>query len=628
MAIDFRLIDPNASTRLVGTIFDMINTTADRDQRGQIAQAQLANARRGQDMNYNLGMAQTANAANSAQMQYQAEMANISQRGQQAQAANQFDQQALQAKMGLGYAQLAQQDEESARDYEAQMAQAQAVNAKRAQDEQYQRDMAQLKMAQDRENSQIKKQELGMAMERLAMEKREKDIGFMDQVEMRGAAQQGLSGLRSYYISRGDYQAVSAIDKNRLDFAKTIFAGEKAALDIKDPAKREQALSRVGTMYKAMEDIIDTKDDGLKKAKSENFVYNMNDKYGTNYDAKDPFVMVSLMDQVTGTAKDMAGLMQNPATAGRNAGNIKAFSSADSKEVGELLMPPGKSGEGTFSYSFEPTNAAAIEESGGKAEIVRTAYEEEQSSQEQAPQITVQMANQSDWEKIGGMEGVAAALSSEGESALTPSMKTELQKQYFNARSIYEDMNSIKKEMDPKFLTYEGRIKGSIYEFKDKLNMTDSDEKSYLAAQTKAFQKVERSFNKYKKLITGVAASPQEIKMLRQTYINKDLSPTQFTASVDGLLQEMNSQMNMYGQMLQENGIRLAPKTYTEKLYDQNSKIYDAMSKAQEAMYTEDLDTAQKYQDMAQSLMQEKDDMIKGELLAEINRRKQNGQWK
>jgi hypothetical protein len=42
---------------------------------------------------------------------------------------------------------------------------------------------------------------------------------------------------------------------------------------------------------------------------------------------------------------------------------------------------------------------------------------------------------------------------------------------------------------------------------------------------------VEQEFNKYRKWVTGVAAGPVELELIRQTFPNKDMSETEFTAA-------------------------------------------------------------------------------------------------
>jgi len=306
MPVNFGLIDPSIYSGATASIFDLLNKKA---QEGVALQGQnLANQA-------NIRNNETNQQGN--QMQYSAAMAGIGQRADQAQMMNQNQQQGLAQQQQQNQAQ--NQLQASAQGIQAQS----VANQGAYQQGQLGLGQGQLAIAQQEQGN--KNSEFGLQM--------------MQRQMLMQAGQQGLPGIRNYYLSMGDYKAVQDIDKNGVDYNNAMLQGENSALDIQDKSLRYQALKSQATVAAAVSDISSTQDPALKQAKQNNFIENFNQMNGTDYKPDDPNAFLTIATKAFGTQQQMSALMTNQLTASQNADNMQAYASGHSPaEIAKYIL--------------------------------------------------------------------------------------------------------------------------------------------------------------------------------------------------------------------------------------------------------------------------------------------------
>lgn len=142
----------------------------------------------------------------------------------------------------------------------------------------------------------------------------------------------------------------------------------------------------------------------------------------------------------------------------------------------------------------------------------------------------------------------------------TTAVKTEAMKDLKDRELGLQKLTAIRDEFDPSQFTYAGKVgrgasavaelsKGTPgLEQASELvakTVTGKDAEARAANLEKAtgyLNSVEQFFNTYRKDITGAAAAEKELKMLRDSFINGDLAPSQFKGALDQLLVKYTSE--------------------------------------------------------------------------------------
>jgi hypothetical protein len=123
-------------------------------------------------------------------------------------------------------------------------------------------------------------------------------------------------------------------------------------------------------------------------------------------------------------------------------------------------------------------------------------------------------------------------------------------------------LKDIRSTFDPQFLTYVGKGRQALLKTKERAGVSlDPTEKQYLGQYRQFSEGVEQFFNQYKKDITGAAAAVAEISALKDSIINTDLSPTEFTSSYDRLVNEATRTINIQNSLL-EKGLSPSSKDF------------------------------------------------------------------
>ncbi len=126
-------------------------------------------------------------------------------------------------------------------------------------------------------------------------------------------------------------------------------------------------------------------------------------------------------------------------------------------------------------------------------------------------------------------------------------------------------LEEIKSVYDDKFLTYSGKATGWFNKIKEKSGFELSEnDKEFIGTKKKFDQRVNQFFNSYRKLITGAAASVQELASLKEAVLNVDQSPTEFKAAYDDMVQGYQRSIRINHRLLRA-GVKQGTKDWGER---------------------------------------------------------------
>lgn len=165
----------------------------------------------------------------------------------------------------------------------------------------------------------------------------------------------------------------------------------------------------------------------------------------------------------------------------------------------------------------------------------------------------VQKADQKDLESKVTMaklkKDLAAATGTDAKSPeLTPWTRSSvnvMQKDVLALTQQAGDFMRIAEAFDPEFLEVVPQLMQGYNSIKERLGVGDlAPEQSNKLARYKRFQmNVVQTFNTYRKLITGAAASEKELESLEKGFLHMKLSPTEFKAALGALQAATKSKM-------------------------------------------------------------------------------------
>jgi hypothetical protein len=110
----------------------------------------------------------------------------------------------------------------------------------------------------------------------------------------------------------------------------------------------------------------------------------------------------------------------------------------------------------------------------------------------------------------------------------TTANKGEVVGELLGAEDTLETLNSIMEISDPNFLGYGARAKAFLGGEMDKLGMSDTEEAEFNASRSAWEKEILRRVMQYRKEITGVAGSPQEMKKIESIVLNPNMGKAQF----------------------------------------------------------------------------------------------------
>ena len=118
-----------------------------------------------------------------------------------------------------------------------------------------------------------------------------------------------------------------------------------------------------------------------------------------------------------------------------------------------------------------------------------------------------------------------------GDKTVTTATKTKLEGTVLEADSTGDALESIGNVFKDDYLTYLGKGTQKLYTILDKAGVSSGDAQKEISDYTTWKSQVDIQTLMYRKLITGVAGGPEEMKAIEKTTINtKYDSPTQFRA--------------------------------------------------------------------------------------------------
>jgi len=137
--------------------------------------------------------------------------------------------------------------------------------------------------------------------------------------------------------------------------------------------------------------------------------------------------------------------------------------------------------------------------------------------------------------------------------AMTPTVRSQTQKEVKGLMTQLNDLTALKEDYKSDFLTYQGKFKkwalNQTSRFRGQLSPEDQ---KYVSGARKFVEGVEQIFNQYRKQITGAQAAMKEIKMLRDSILNKDLSPAEFEASYDRYAAQIKRQLRLKRELMRQ----------------------------------------------------------------------------
>ena len=148
-----------------------------------------------------------------------------------------------------------------------------------------------------------------------------------------------------------------------------------------------------------------------------------------------------------------------------------------------------------------------------------------------------------------GAGGIAAAGAIQG----TNSTKSKLQDSLTTQSTTMATLDALHTMYDPEFMTYKSDATAFASKVKEKFGGDlDAAEKDHLTRKTKFTTQLNRMFNAYRKEITGAAAAVKEMKDLKNSLINEDMSATEYEAAYQSLRDEVSRTMRIKNKLLRE----------------------------------------------------------------------------
>jgi len=183
--------------------------------------------------------------------------------------------------------------------------------------------------------------------------------------------------------------------------------------------------------------------------------------------------------------------------------------------------------------------------------------------------------------KPKGSEGSLEIVQPDGtivrmQGATTP-VKTETQKSLISKEDTLKQFDKIGKEYDPDYFTYANQAGAKLSKEAEKTRgipgiaqgaealaslttgMSKEDRSKFLEKRAAYLNNVDQVFNAYRKEITGAAAGEKEIERIRASFLNGEMSPSEFKGSLEQIVEKYKSQADQAKQVL-GTGIDVTPK--------------------------------------------------------------------
>ncbi len=112
---------------------------------------------------------------------------------------------------------------------------------------------------------------------------------------------------------------------------------------------------------------------------------------------------------------------------------------------------------------------------------------------------------------------------------------------------------------------------GSDYLAKVLTGKNKEERADFIEKRSQYINNIEQVFNTYKKEITGAAAGEKEIDQLRASFLNGDMSPSEFMGAMDQVVSKYKSESDINKSTL-NNGVNTTMDDGLRQHFKQNGK--------------------------------------------------------
>lgn len=142
---------------------------------------------------------------------------------------------------------------------------------------------------------------------------------------------------------------------------------------------------------------------------------------------------------------------------------------------------------------------------------------------------------------------------------LTKASETEAQKTLTSDKSLLNQFDKIEKNYDPSYFTYVNQAGAKVSKESEKLQgvpiigqgsevlansltgMSKEERAKFLEKRASYMNSIDQVFNTYRKEITGAAAGEKELDMLKASFLNGDMAPSEFKGALEQVVSKYKS---------------------------------------------------------------------------------------
>jgi hypothetical protein len=174
----------------------------------------------------------------------------------------------------------------------------------------------------------------------------------------------------------------------------------------------------------------------------------------------------------------------------------------------------------------------------------------------------------------------------------TKAVVTEVQKDLKNKELAMDQLKKIEGGYDPSYFTYRGQASVGTSQFAEKSEGTPllesaaegiasavsgkskEDRAKFIEQRSAYMNNVDQLFNAYKKEITGAAAGEKELELIRDSFLNGQMSPSQFTGALKQVVDKYKSEAE-YNRNILNKGVNTTSPDDMFNYYRNNPKYKD-----------------------------------------------------
>lgn len=161
-------------------------------------------------------------------------------------------------------------------------------------------------------------------------------------------------------------------------------------------------------------------------------------------------------------------------------------------------------------------------------------------------------------------------------STPTQATKSEIQKDIKNNEKASAQIDKLEANYNPDYFTYKGQADIAVSKFAEKskgtpglesvsnlaasvmTGMSKEERADFIAKRSEYMNNMEQVFNTYKNEITGAASGEKELESLRKSFLNGDMSPSEFKGAMAQVVSKYKSEADINKSALTK-GIDVSP---------------------------------------------------------------------